>query len=36
MSVAGARTTRRLPLQPVQTRGAHDSALRKADPQAGA
>lgn len=31
-AIAGAGTARRLPLQVVATRGAHDSALRKADP----
>ena len=35
-AISGAGTTGRLPLQPIATRGAHDSALRKADPQAGA
>lgn len=33
-AVAGAGTARRLPLTPIQTRGAHGSALCKADPQA--
>ena len=32
-AVAGAGTARRLPLQVIATRGAHDSALRKADPR---
>ncbi len=32
-AVAGAGTTGRIPIEPVATRGAHDSALRKADPQ---
>ncbi|AIY48610.1 transposase [Mycobacteroides abscessus] len=31
-AIAGAGTANRIPLQPVATRGAHDSALRKADP----
>jgi integrase len=31
-AIAGAGTARRLPLQVIATRGAHDSALRKADP----
>lgn len=31
-AIASAGTTNRIPLQPVATRGAHDSALRKADP----
>jgi hypothetical protein len=35
-AVAGAGTARRQPLMPVQTRGADESALRLADPQAGA
>jgi hypothetical protein len=30
---AGVGTARRLPLQVIDTRGAHDSALRKADPR---
>jgi integrase len=29
--IAGAGTARRIPIEPVATRGAHDSALRKAD-----
>ena len=33
--IAGAGTARRLPLQVIATRGAHDSALRKADPRTG-
>lgn len=32
-AIAGAGTARRLPLQVITTRGAHDSALRKADPR---
>jgi hypothetical protein len=32
-AIAGAGTARRLPLQVIATRGAHDSALRKADPR---
>jgi hypothetical protein len=31
-AIAGAGTAGRLPIEPVATRGAHDSALRKADP----
>ncbi|MGJ6127107.1 hypothetical protein QN239_31465 [Mycolicibacterium sp. Y3] len=31
-AVSGAGTRNQLPLQPIATRGAHDSALRKADP----
>lgn len=31
-AIAGAGTAHRIPLTPVATRGAHDSALRKADP----
>ncbi|MCX2714024.1 tyrosine-type recombinase/integrase [Mycolicibacterium sp. J2] len=31
-AISRAGTTNRIPLQPVATRGAHDSALRKADP----
>jgi len=31
-AIARAGTTNRIPLQPVATRGAHDSTLRKADP----
>ncbi|GAB4685939.1 tyrosine-type recombinase/integrase [Mycobacterium avium subsp. hominissuis] len=31
-AIARAGTANRIPLQPVATRGAHDSALRKADP----
>ena len=31
-AIAGAGTARRLPLEVIATRGAHDSALRKADP----
>lgn len=34
-AVSGAGTAGRLPLQPIATRGAHDSALRKADPHPG-
>lgn len=33
-AISGAGTARRLPLQVIATRGAHDSALRKADPKA--
>jgi hypothetical protein len=32
-AIAGAGTAKRLPLQVIATRGAHDSALRKADPR---
>jgi hypothetical protein len=32
-AIAGIGTARRLPLQVIATRGAHDSALRKADPR---
>ena len=32
-AIAGAGTARRLPLQVIATRGAHDSALRKANPR---
>ena len=32
-AIARAGTARRLPLQVIATRGAHDSALRKADPR---
>ncbi|SIL38738.1 transposase [Mycobacteroides abscessus subsp. abscessus] len=32
-AIAGAGTANRIPIEPVATRGAHDSALRKADPQ---
>lgn len=32
-AITGAGTARRLPLQVIATRGAHDSALRKADPR---
>lgn len=31
-AIAGAGTAGRIPIEPVATRGAHDSALRKADP----
>ena len=31
-AIAGARTAGRIPIEPVATRGAHDSALRKGDP----
>lgn len=31
-AIAGAGTANRIPLQPVATRGAHDCAVRKADP----
>lgn len=31
-AIAGAGTANRIPIEPVATRGAHDSALRKADP----
>ena len=31
-AIAGAGTKGRIPIEPVATRGAHDSALRKADP----
>jgi hypothetical protein len=31
-AISGAGTAHRLPLQVIATRGAHDSALRKADP----
>jgi hypothetical protein len=33
-AIAGAGTAKRLPLQVIATRGAHDSALRKANPRA--
>lgn len=33
-AITGAGTAKRLPLQVIVTRGAHDSVLRKADPQA--
>jgi hypothetical protein len=33
-SIAGPGTSRRLPLHVIATRGAHESALRKADPGA--
>ena len=32
-TITGAGTAKRLPLQVIATRGAHDSALRKADPR---
>ena len=32
-AIAGAGTANRIPIEPVATRGAHDSALRKAEPQ---
>lgn len=32
-AITGAGTAKRLPLQVIATRGAHDSALRKADPR---
>lgn len=35
-AIAGAGTGKRLPLQVIATRGAHDSALRKADPRTDA
>ncbi|MFC5937579.1 transposase, partial [Mycobacterium bouchedurhonense] len=35
-AISGAGTFRRLPLHVIATRGAHDSALRKADPRADA
>ncbi|WP_016888812.1 tyrosine-type recombinase/integrase [Mycobacteroides abscessus] len=31
-AIAGAGTANRIPIEPIATRGAHDSALRKADP----
>jgi hypothetical protein len=34
--VGGAGTVKRLPVQVIATRGAHDSALRKADPRSHA
>jgi hypothetical protein len=32
-TITGAGTAKRLPLQVIATRGAHDSALRKTDPR---